>query len=111
MEVTIANLPVSNEKLVKYREEQTKDPACFTLIQYCEHGWPQLKSQLSSAVEPYWEHRGSLNMGNGLLLYNHCIVIPSSLQKETMEKIHEGHQGIEKCRSRVRRAMWWPGLS
>ena len=98
MEVTIANLPVSNEKLVKYSEEKTKDPACSTLIQYCEQGWPQLmKSQLNSAVEPYWEHGGSLTMGNSLLLYNYHIVIRSSLQKETMEKIHEGHQRIEKC--------------
>ena len=35
-------------------------------------------------------------MGNGLLLYNNHIVIPSCLQKETLEKILEDHQGIEK---------------
>ena len=110
MEVTIANLPVSNETLVKYSEEQTKDLACSTFIQYCEQGWPQLKSQLKSAVEPYWEHRGSLTMKTGLL-YNHCIVIPSSMQKETTEKIHQGHQEIKKCRSRVKRAIWCLGLS
>ena len=56
MEVAIANLPVSNEKLVKYTEEQRKDPVCSTLIQYCEEGWPQQKFQLDSAVEPYWEY-------------------------------------------------------
>ena len=38
-------------------------------------------------------------------------MIPVACKKEILEKIHEGHHGIEKCRSRVRRAVWWPGLS
>ena len=25
-----------------------------------------------------------------------------------MEKIHEGHQGMEKCRSRIMTSVWWP---
>ena len=43
MQVAIANLPVSNEKLIKYSNEQRKDPVCSTLIQYCVQGWPQRK--------------------------------------------------------------------
>ena len=50
-------------------------------------------------------------MGDGLLLYDACIVIPKSLQKETLQKIHQGHQGIERCRARTRMAVWWLGLS
>ena len=44
-------------------------------------------------------------------LFNHRIVIPQAVQKETLKKIHEGHQGIERCRMRVRASVWWPGIS
>ena len=50
-------------------------------------------------------------MCNHLLLYNNRIIIPTSLQKEVMKRIHEGHQGIERCRMRVRSSVWWPNIS
>ena len=38
-------------------------------------------------------------------------MIPSSLQQETLEQIHSGHQGIIKCKERARQAVWWPGIT
>ena len=43
-------------------------------------------------------------------MYNCRIVVPFSLQKETLEKIHQGHQGIERCRLLAQNAARWPGL-
>ena len=37
--------------------------------------------------------------------------MPASLQKETLQKIHQGHQGIQRCRQRANTSVWWPGLS
>ena len=37
--------------------------------------------------------------------------MPKSLQKQTLEKIYHGHQGIQKCRSRASTAVWWPLMS
>ena len=50
-------------------------------------------------------------MDDGLLLYGSRIVVPSALQKDTIEKIHFGHQGIERCLQRVRSSVWWPGVN
>ena len=50
-------------------------------------------------------------MHNSLLLYNERIVVPQALQGGTMACIHEGHQGIERCRMRAKNSVWWPGMS
>jgi hypothetical protein len=39
------------------------------------------------------------------------IVIPHSLQNDILNRVHDGHQGIVKCRERARASVWWIGLS
>ena len=38
-------------------------------------------------------------------------MVPQTLQQDTFNKIHEGHQGIERCCMRANSCVWWPGLS
>ena len=62
-------------------------------------------------IKPYWEVRGELTLHGDLLLYGTRIIVPASMQRETLEKIHQGHQGIQRCRLRARTSVWWPGVS
>ena len=39
------------------------------------------------------------------------IVIPASLQKEILSKIHERHQGIQKYCLHANTSVWWPSIS
>ena len=72
-------------------------------------GWPR-KKIIPLNLTPYWKARNSLTICNNLLLYNSCIVIPKSLQQETLQKIYSGHLGIEKCKKCTTASVLWPGV-
>ena len=47
----------------------------------------------------------------GILMCSNRIVIPSSLHKDMLDRLHMWHQGITKCCRRALQSMWWPALS
>ena len=106
----VSNLPAGIQRLEVYRRAQSRDPTCQKILKYCREGWPD-KRDLDQSVGAYWEAQGELTVGNGLLMHGQRIVVPKELQTETLKKLHEGHQGIVRCRLRARISVWWPGLS
>ena len=60
---------------------------------------------------PYWKLRSSLTIYDHILLFNERIVIPAAMQSDVMKTLHEGHQGVERCRMRARASVWWPGVN
>lgn len=110
MEACIAHLPANRDRLCEYEDEQNSDPLCSVVIKYWRTGWPG-KPQINESLSPYWEARGNLTLRENLLLHGTRIVVPASMQRETLKKLHDGHQGIERCRSRARISVWWPGIS
>ena len=106
----ITGLPASDTRLQQIIEAQEEDPVCREIKTYCSEGWPD-KHSVNDAMKPYWSTRGELTVVQNILLKGTRIGIPSSMRLEILDKIHEGHQGIAKCRERAKGSVWWPGLS
>ena len=102
--------PITSPALNRYRIEQRRDPVCTSLSTFCREGWPN-KQMLPESLKAYWFVRNELSIGDGLLLFGCRIIVPSSLQTMTLQKLHEGHLGIQRCRLRAKMAVWWPGLN
>ena len=61
-------------------------------------------------VRPYYTQRTNLSINDDLVLRNERIVIPASLRPRVLDIAHEGHQGIVKCKLRLREKVWWPAI-
>ena len=110
MDSVTSHFPATEKRLKEYQQAQSQDPVCLQVITFCQSQWPQ-KSPANKELVPYWRVRASLSICNNLLLYNDRIVVPSALQANTLQCLHEGHQGIQRCRMRARISVWWPNIS
>ena len=101
VEAVIANLPATRQRLDVYQQSQAQDTACSQVHHYIKVGWPN-KRDIGPDLLPYWKAQASLTIHDDLLLLGQRIVVPACLRGETLRKIHEGHQGIERCRARIK---------
>ena len=106
----IDTLLVSYVKLKQIIETQDEDEICKQFKQYCLEEWPG-KHQRPSVLKPCWNERGELSVNRNVILKSSRILIPFSMRREVLDKIHQGHQGITKCTERAKQAVWWPSLS
>lgn len=100
------NLQVITTYLKKISNSQKEDEICAKLRDYTINGWPNRKD-LPLDLRSYYEHRFDFSLFDDLLLKDIRIVIPKTLQKEVLEFIHTGHQGIVKCKRRASTSVWW----
>jgi len=89
-------LPANTDRLNVYRQAQVSDEICSKLLYYCRSGWPSHKPK--GELGNYWNFQAGMSLSHDLLLYGTRIVVPKNLRQETLQKIHQGHQGIQQCR-------------
>lgn len=104
------NLPATDQRLNEIRLHQVQDETCSVLRKYVEDGWPD-RTCITGMMHQYWPHKDSITMQQDILMFEARIIIPSSLRLDILDRIHQGHQGISKCRERAKQSVWWPGLS
>lgn len=100
VDAVVSSLPATDTRLAEIKQAQQMDEGCKTVARYCQTTWPQ-RHRLSSGIAPYWQVRAELYLAGDLLMKRERIVIPQTLRGEIMHKLHEGHQGISKCRARA----------
>ena len=59
-----------------------------------------LRNPTFSPLKAYWPERDEMTVQQGLLMKGNRLVIPVSTRLDVLDKLHEGHQGITKCRER-----------
>ena len=110
VEAIVSAIPASEEQVSHYQTAQEQDSICAKVLLYCREGWPD-KEKVTPELQPYWGAKHKITVVNNILLHGSRIVVPLSLQEQTLKKIHEGHLGVQKCLLRARVSVWWPGIT
>ena len=104
------HLLVSDAMLKRLQSETANDQTLQILKEYTIKGWPS-KPNIDPSLMPYHQHHDDIVYNYDLLLKGQHIIIPTSMHSEIKTKIHQGHQGHDKCVLRARHSVFWPGIS
>ncbi|XP_030851255.1 uncharacterized protein K02A2.6-like [Strongylocentrotus purpuratus] len=111
VDTIMETLPVTSNRKSQFVDETQKDKTLQELIGIIKDGWPETKQQCPVAIRAYWNIRNELSEAEGLIMKGSRIVVPSTMKKQMLDKIHEGHLGIEKCKRRAREVLYWPRIN
>ncbi len=104
-------IPASPTKMDCLRKATSTDCELQTVITYIRSGWPEYAGNIAVQAKEYSKVRNELSEYDGLVVRGSRIVVPGSMRTDILQKLHDGHQGLTKCRERANAAVWWPGLA
>lgn len=104
-------LPIAEPRLRDIQNHTEKDETLQALKRIIIHGWPNDKVDVSITVRPYFGLRDELTVQNGIIFRGDRAVIPCTLRKDMIQRIHASHIGIEGCLRRARECVYWPGMN
>ena len=61
-------------------------------------------------VNSYKKIKNELSDNNGVILRGDKIIIPFVLRNKVLKLAHEGHLGVNKCKSLLREKVYWPSM-
>ncbi|XP_013140043.1 PREDICTED: uncharacterized protein K02A2.6-like, partial [Papilio polytes] len=107
----LENVRFSSEKTKLVKECTAKDEECKLLIAYIINGWPDNKYEVDERVRAQWSYRELFEYVDGIIFKDNLVYIPNGLRKEMVDRVHDGHMGIDRCKRHAREVMFWPGMS
>lgn len=94
---------VSTPMKVGLEKETRNDPYLSEVRERISRG-----DAVEGKLEPF---AGELSVVEGTLLKGCKVVIPKAMRAEILRRVHDGHLGLNKCKARARRMVFWPGFS
>lgn len=111
VDAVIAALPVSQSKLSLIAAATERDEQLQLVRKFIKQGWPEHIRNVPEGIRDFFSVKDALSISEGLIILGRRICIPSELRQDILERIHEGHLGLTKCRERANLSVWWPGIS
>ena len=105
------SLYISEQRIREIKQQTENDDVLKTLQSCILGGWPSRKRDLPPEIAPYFTHKDELAIHDGLLFKRERVIIPASLRRDMLQRLHTPHLGTNATLSRARECIYWPGLS
>ena len=73
-----------------------EDENLSVLAEHIIHGWLSTKAEVHKELKQYWSFRGEIAIIDGTSIKGKIVIIPASLQDNTLKQLHINLMGIEK---------------
>ncbi|KAK8373909.1 hypothetical protein O3P69_017815 [Scylla paramamosain] len=90
-----ARSPTGDLVLDGIRTAAREDVIYTRLLECVTRGFPSTHDSLDPALRPYWKERHNLYHDDELVLLGPRIVVPSTLRREVLARLHDSHRGVE----------------
>nr|XP_018905063.1 PREDICTED: uncharacterized protein K02A2.6-like [Bemisia tabaci] len=95
----VHSLNVSDDLRIQLQNESDKDPALkisISLKILIINGWPSSETKVPIPLKLFYQYRNVLSIEESLIFLDNRLVVPESMRKTILEKLHESHVGITK---------------
>ena len=93
------------------KEATSSDDELSTLREQVIIGWPETAKQAPKCIRSYFCMKDFISVEDGVLFFGERLLVPASMKKEYLLRIHEGHLGITKSQLRARECLYWKNMN
>ncbi|UYV60823.1 K02A2.6-like [Cordylochernes scorpioides] len=101
---------LSRSPRMKVGTQELEEELC-AYVQQVVSFMPISDVRVKEIKESQDKDQDDFSVENGILLKGSRYVIPENIRKGLLQRIHEGHLGIVKCRERAKGSVWWPRIT
>ena len=111
LDITIHHACIMPDYKEAFQQAFINDPEMQALADLIITGWPKDIKEVPHPLHPYWQHRETLTVEDGLVLQDEVLVIPPAKRERTLHQLYQFHQGITKSQLLAHGSFFWPGIN
>ena len=108
LDIAIHHARIMPDHKEAFQQAFVNDPEMWALADLIITGWPEDIREVPHPLRPYWQHRETLTVKDGLVLQGEALVIPPAERERTLHQLHQFHQGITKSQLLTCGSFFWP---
>ena len=108
---SVLSINATDERKNELQEETEKDEIFKKMKEYCRYGWPNSKEKCPEQLRYLFKMRNDILLDDEILFYKDRIMIPKTMRKMILTKLHGPHFGIKKTMKRAQNSVFWPNIT